>query len=108
MELNAHDMSPRFIGDRIIKSDGGLGYFLPDGYDARVSGLMAPGPAQQGQAAQHHGHAQPLAHAHPQGQQAQVGIGFTEKLGHKPEKTIAQQKGPRNLACGTVSASKPP
>ena len=53
---------------------------------------------QQDQAAQDHGHTQPLPHAHPKAQNAQMRIRLAEKLGDEAKHAVAQQEYRCHLA----------
>ena len=50
------------------------------------------GPDPQQHAAQDHGDAQPLPHAHLEGEDAQVGVGFAEIFGREARHAIADQE----------------
>ena len=70
---------------------GGVGVSVQTLVRRRASGSAAPlRPPPQADAADDHGHTQPLPHAHAERQDAQMSIRFTEKLHNKAKQPVAE------------------
>ena len=83
------------IGFTVAQTKAQGAGWTPLAFDTQVSAGLARTRRRrrshpQHHAPQHHGHTQPLPHAHAQGKQAQVRIGLSEKFGHKTEKPVTQ------------------
>src|ERR1019366_1912736 len=81
--------SPRRIFSGLRRLQGHAG--------ARVPRLSAA-PKPEGDAGRDHRHAEPLAHAHAEGEQTEEAVGLAEEFGDEAQHTVADEKRARHLA----------
>src|SRR5690348_12620597 len=74
----------------------------------RSARLVAPAPREEGDAAEQHGHAKPLAHRHAERQEPQEGVRLPGELGEETQAAVADQEHRRYLSSRARLGREPP